>query len=185
MKKVLYIFGLLVALLGSCTHPSPHTPVAQTQYDTVFTYCQEKLHGAFYAREGVDNQVVALDLYSYGLKLTKKGIVGTGTNLVFSDVFLTPEDARLLPGDYSANDNGEPYTYLLGKDFTGTNITGAYLLLIDDGELQAISILKEGVLHVENEGDSTILSFDGKMADGKAYRARYKGVLDVVDARGK
>lgn len=179
MRRTLLIVCVVACLLSACK-PTPHTPVAQTTYDTLFTSGYEKMHGAYYP--GLDNQVVSIDLYSEGLKLGLKGIVGTGTNLFFSDVFLSGKDSTLQAGTYLPSDSGEASTFLSGKYFEG-NFTGAYLLLIENNKLMSYSLLPEGTLTAVVDGDITDLRFEGKMQNGKAYKASYRGKLKLEDAR--
>ncbi len=185
MKHLTHILPLIVLaclMHVSCTKPS-HIPVAQTQYDSIFNYCLEKMHGAYYKPSGLPNQVVALDLYSEGLELTQKyGIIGTGTNLFFSDVFLSPLDSVLTDGDYEAGNLGEEHTFLPGEYFEG-NFTGAYLLLIADDKLQQYDLIREGTLHVSHVGEQTTISFSGTLFNGRPYQASYTGKLDCKDFR--
>lgn len=186
MKRLAYILPLLAVacfLHVSCTTTPSHTPVAQTQYDSIFNYCLEKMHGAYYNNAGLPNQVVALDFYSEGLELTQKyGIIGTGTNLFFSDVFLSPKDSVLQDGEYASGILGEERTFLPGEYFEG-NFTGAYLLLIADDKLQKYDLIREGTLSVSQAGSQTTISFSGTLFNGRPYHATYTGKLDCKDFR--
>lgn len=182
MKRTTYL--LFLAMLMAACHPKPYNPpAAATAYASEFTSGVEKMHGAYYQEGGLDNQVVSLDLYSKGLSLNKFGrIEGTGTNLFFSDIFLVPTDSVLQPGQYLPATDGTPNTFLPGKNYEG-NFTGAYLLLIEDAKLMSYTLLPEGELNVETDGDSTFVTFVGKTQSGKKYEASYRGKLKIQDAR--
>lgn len=138
----------VLCLLASCSPSEQRQPTPSVAYDTLFTTCYQERHGSYYAEGGLNNNVISLDLYSEGLLLNKQGVIeGTGTNLYFSDVFLTDFVDYLLPGEYQSDTTGATFTFLPGTSFQG-NFTGAYLLSIADGELVSYRLLPAGTLTV-------------------------------------
>jgi len=185
MKNNHLIIALVACLfcIAACRPTPGHTPTASSQYDSVMVTAVEEMHGAYYQSGGLEQNVVSLDLYSDGIKLNKKGyMTGTGTNLYFSDIFLGQPDSILIAGEYTSDTTGVANTFLPGL-YYGGNFTGAYLLRVEDGQLTAYALIKEGKMVVECQDDSTFITFEGKLTSGKSYKAQYRGLLTINDAR--
>ena len=182
--KIKLLFFLPLLLMGCL--PQTNRPEAATYAkDMHTTYLQ--YFGAYYAQEGLPQVVCALDCYSDGLKLTMKGVIeGSGTNLYVSDIFLPAEfasspGATMLPeGEYVADSSGLPMTFLPGKAFEG-QITGAYLLRIEDDQLVNYTILPSGQLQVRYDGDTVVLHLEAVTAQKQAYTADFRGVMVFQD----
>lgn len=181
-ERIAIILFVAGALLCSCRHRvTPQLPAKG--YDTIFTMCEEDVYGAFYAAGGLNSCVVALDLYSDGLTLNEQGrIEGSGTNLYFSDIFLSEGSTELYDGTYTADTTGAPETFLPGTYFQ-SSFTGCYLLNISDGALVSYRLLDNGTLETEWQGDTLCLNFSCTDSRKRAYRAHYKGVPRVNDRR--
>lgn len=184
MKKYfLILFSLL--MLASCRQSNtPSTPSGT--YATTFNLGQLEYYGAYYAEAGLESGVMAIDLYSEGLTLNRKGyMVGTGTNLYFSDIFIDIADSANLKKDavYSSDTTGMPLTFLPGTYYEG-NFTGAYLLSITEGQLTGYTLIPEGSLSLQTSAlGVTTISFEGKLSNGKKYTCDYEGRLQYQDKR--
>lgn len=150
--------------------------------DTTFVEAYSTSYGAYYAGRGVEQNVIELDLYSEGLGLDSAGIiVGTGSNLYFSDIFLPSTEQQLLAGTYHSDTTGSAYTFLPGVDYEG-NISGAYLLLIDNGILAGYTIFEDGSFVAEQDADTMRISFSMKYNEygvQKTYNAVFRGVIST------
>lgn len=180
-KLLFFIFLLLIGCRPQTNRPDQAT-FAKDMHTAYLQY-----FGAYYAEEGLPQVVCALDCYSDGLKLNKKGIMeGSGTNLYISDIFLPAEQASapgvtMLPeGEYAADTSGNAMTFLPGKTFEG-QITGAYLLRIEDDQLVNYTILPTGKLQVSYVGDTVVLHVEAVTAQKQAYTADFRGVMVFQD----
>lgn len=182
MKTVRYIFALLfvLAMVVSCSpnRPRPTTPTYQFDLGYVTRY------GAFYANEGMPNNVYMLDLYSPGLRLNREGYMeGNGFNLCLSDVFTLPTDS-VLQADvtYETDTTGRADSFLPGQDFEG-NVNGAYLLEIKDGKIASITLFERGTFVLTNEGDTANIVFE-MMTTGRQYcKALFRAPLYYIKPR--
>lgn len=94
------------------------------------------------AYDSVPHNVFALDLYSDGLSLdSTRRIVGTGTNLYISDIFLA--DSLLAVGAYHSDTTAATHTFLLGQDFEGTP-TGIYLFSVVESANAGVQVVDSG-----------------------------------------
>ena len=174
MKRLLFYIVVLSCLLASCkpNTPRPTPQVQQFDYGRVIRY------GAFYAEGGLENNVYELDIYSPGLKLNWQGYIeGSGYNLCFSDVFTLPTDSVLQEGvTYQADSTGRADSFLPGKDYEG-NINGAYLLDITDGQINSITLFKNGTFVLTNHGDTTDITFELVTTSNTVYKASFHAPL--------
>ncbi len=175
IKPIVICLGLLIALAG-CKKEEPNTVqplVSATELDEgLLTF-----HGAYYAEEGIEQNVFEMDLLSAGLNYTEEGrIVGTGTNLYFSDIFVLSTDSTLVAGTYTANKSTEPGTFLPGIKYDN-NYSGAYLLNIVDTVVQEIHLIESGTFTLQKEGEKTHITFDLQTTEGKQYNGTFKGKL--------
>ena len=133
MKQLYYII-LMLLLVGCIPHNNPNNPTG-LQVDSVFTSAKIQWHGDYY---NSGHQVFSLDLLSEGLSFdSTQKIVGTGYNLYFSDIFLEKNDTLLQTGIYRMDTTAQAFSFLPYMYFEG-NITGCYLLEIEDGRAKRI-----------------------------------------------
>lgn len=179
-SKYICIFLVLLCIAG-CKKENKNEPTisSATEFDKAYA----SFYGAHYAADGIENNVVAIDLYSPKLGLNEEGYIeGTGTNLYVSDIFLAPTDTLLPATTYKADTTAAPLTFLAGVEYEG-NITGAYLLDIVDNEVSRITLLTEGQFSLQYKGDSVQMSFSMQTHDGRKYAATMRGVMPMYDMR--
>ena len=141
-----YIYIVLFLFLVGCnpynrpTHPSsPPTLKA----DSVYTTADFRQHGDYY---NTGHQVFAIDLLSEGLVYDSAfHISGSGCNLFLSDIFV---HADLVAGHYKMDSVAKDMTFLRGMNFEG-NITGTYLLHINEDKIQKIVLFTSGSMDIE------------------------------------
>ncbi len=176
MKKLLFYIALI--LLAACS--SKNTPRKPDSIATEMTYGKLICYGQFY--DSIKYNVLSLDLYSDGLTLDSTNhMVGSGTNLYLSDIFVPLIDTTLADGTYKCSTKPEPKTFLPGTDFEGTP-TGTYILLIQDAKVASIILCSDSAFVVSRDGQTTDLLFSLKTED-KSYDIHFKGVLDYEDRR--
>lgn len=185
MKNRIFFISLLALawLIAGC-NPHSNPPAEQSLFASDIRKAYLQYYGNYYAEEGLPQKVYVLDCYSDGLLLNKQGhIEGTGTNLYISDIFV-PDSAKGLPaGTYTADTTGLPFTFLPGVSYEG-QITGAYLLHIEEDVLDAIALLPKGVLTVAYQGDEAILHFEGTTSRKKPFHADFRGIFVREDKTG-
>jgi len=174
---------LFCCLLAGCGQ-SGNRPSEPATFDSEVRKAYLLYYGAYYAKEGLPQKVYALDCYSDGLLLNKQGVIeGTGTNLYFSDLFVDAGESGLPAGTYTADTTGAPFTFLPGQTYE-TQISGAYLLRIEEGQLADYALLTKGTLTVAYEGDTAVFHFEGTTSKKKAYTADFRGVFTREDKSG-
>lgn len=175
MKRILFSLLLFSVLLTACGG-DPVRPIGDTA--TKFTSGRVVFYGQYYASDSLQANVLMLDIYSDGVELDADDhIVGSGTNLCLSDVFLAPSDSMLQEGvSYRTEPDGTLNSFLPGQNFDGS-INGAYLLQIVDGNVSSITLVKEGFFDVVYEGDTTQIDFNFVLASGKKYKAQFRAPL--------
>ncbi len=176
LKHNIILIAALAALLSACTSGNTPDPVKRLRADTVFTMAQVEAYGAHYP--GLERNVFSLDLYSKGLNLDSGYIQGTGTNLYFSDIFLPTTATGLCEGEYRLDTTAQAFTTLPGVDFEG-NITGAYLLLVQESSLAKIYLFRSGTFTLRQEGDTTQMDFHLVTDDQQTYNATFRGILEL------
>ncbi len=175
MKRIIYIFGLLLCLVG-CENPQ-HTETNATKSETHLDKGRTVFYGDYYAEEGISHNVIDMDLLSKNLSYDSVGhIIGTGTNLYFSDIFLHSTDTVLPSGIYTTDTTAAVGTFLPGMDYEG-GVSGAYLLHITDNAVMDIILIEKGSFHLTYEGDTTHIEFDLTTTKGQAYQGTFHGVL--------
>ena len=191
MRKLLYI-GLLglVGLLGlySC---KPYSPTPYKGLPKEYILAWEEIYG--HAYDSVPYPVVALDLYSKGLELdADHRMRGTGYNLYISDIFV-PEShgtdtLRLVPGKYHSERTALPFTFLPGKDWDGQP-TGMYVLYVENGKLQSITMLDSGYIVVKDTMSSYVkdleftLYYKNVYGSRATYKPHFQGALNPWEKR--
>jgi len=185
--KNIYIAILSVVCLTSCYKPS--TPIYYQSLDTVLTSGRLEYYGQFYKREGVDYDVVSLDLYSEGLGLNEEGVMeGTGTNLYISDIFLTGatlidnDPSSVLPeGTYVSDSTAVEGHFLRGMNYDG-NYGGSYVLLMGEQRNYSVLPMVIGEMTVAYVGDTLVLdgvaTLDGQK---RPYPFHYRNILPTID----
>lgn len=173
----------LVALVLLCAQCNPNKPVIHPERANTFDKGRAVFYGAYYAQEGIAQNVLSIDLYSENLGLDSANVmVGTGVNLYLSDVFLAPQDTFLVKGTYACDTTAQPLTFLPGMNYEG-HVSGAYLLDVTDGNLEKITLLQEGSFTLTYSRDTTKIAFLFKGVDGKDYAAQFSGLLPLYDGR--
>ena len=188
MKRIWIYLCLTVMVavsMTSCMTPTP--PVIYQTLDSVLTSGRMEYYGAFYENEGIDYDVLCLDLYSNGLRLNKQGVMeGTGTNLYISDIFVTtatPKASKAedyMPEDTYLSDSLPVVSHFLrGVNYEG-NFAGSYVLLMGEVGYSVLPIT-EGHMSVRYEGDTLVL--DGRatvQGQNKPYPFHYRDILPVI-----
>ena len=171
MKGYLYIIILVLAV--AC---QPHNGINQptgVQLDSIYTTADFRAHDDFY---NSGHQVYAIDLLSNGLEYDSAWhITGSGCNLFLSDIFVTPNHSDSLPaGVYQMDSTANDMTFLRGMDFEG-NVTGTYLLLIAEDQIQRIILFTSGSMTISYQEDDVLLDFQLYDKDSTYYHATYMG----------
>ena len=178
MKHFLLILPLAI-LITACG--SNVTPEKKTIGETRFTTAYAKSYGAHYASRGIAQNVIDFDLYSANIDLdSTHHIVGTGSNLYISDIFVPTAETTLQPESYRSDTTGSDYTFLPGVDYEG-NISGAYLLRINDGSLSGYTVFNDGTFTLTQDGDTTQVLFTLHYTEGnniqRTYEAEFRGII--------
>lgn len=173
MKKA-YLYILIWAIAVACTpHNKPTKPTTNQQVDSIYTESDFRRYNDYY---NSGHQVYAIDLLSEGLDYDSTGhIVGTGCNLYLSDIF-APKDSimRLPAGTYTMDSVAKDMHFLRGMSFEGS-VTGAYLLMIQESQIQRIMLLTRGTMAVDYVEEDIILDFNLYLADSTHYHCTYIG----------
>ncbi len=171
---------LIAALLIGCKHTEQ--PSDKTLASNVFNSGYSAFYGSYYDYLGIQENVVSMTLFSPNLTVDTAGYyVGTGTNLILSDIFLSPSDTLLPDGRYVASDSAAAFTFLRGQTFDD-NPLGAYMLIITETGY-SVEVLTEGSFELQTLGDSVLIDFNFKRTNGKTYAPTFRGVLPMYDAR--
>lgn len=177
--------ALVAVSMTSCMTPTP--PVIYQTLDSVLTSGRLEYYGAFYEKEGIDFDVLCLDLYSNGLRLNKQGVMeGTGTNLYISDIFVTtatPKASKAedyMPADdYQSDSLPELSHFLRGVNYEG-NFAGSYVLLMGEVGYSVLPIT-EGHMSVRYAGDTLVLDGVANVqGQNKPYPFHYRDILPVT-----
>ena len=171
MKHIIIIFSFL-ALLVSCVPKNPPTPPTPTlKMDSIYTTADFRSYGDYY---NTGLEVFAVDLLSEGLIYDSTfHISGSGCNLYLSDIFVHGDS--LPAGHYQIDSVAREMTFLRGMDFEG-NITGTYLLHINEDKIQQIVLFHGGSMDVAyTEEGSVHLDFSLYTTDSTYYHAQYTG----------
>lgn len=171
MKHIIFI--LLLVFLVSCDSPinRPPTPPTPTlMMDSVYTTADFRSYGDYY---NANLQVFAIDLLSEGLEYDSTfHISGSGCNLFLSDIFTTCDS--IPAGHYEMDSVAQEKTFLRGMDFEG-NITGTYLLHINEDKIQQIVLFNGGSMDVAYTAEGVKIDFKLYTADSTYYHATYQG----------
>ena len=183
---ILFLAILLANVMTSC-HRS-YTPIVYQSLDTVLVSGQLEYYGRYYKKEGVDYDVVSLDLYSKGLGLNDEGrMEGVGTNLYISDIFVPntilekDKPQSVLPeGTYQSDSTANLMHFLRGLDYDG-NYGGSYVLLMGESSY-SVQIITEAEMTVAYVGDTLVLDGIAKLQGKKQpYPFHYRNILPTVN----
>ena len=177
-------FMLSVSTTG-CKHNS--TPVVRQTLDSVLVSGRLEYYGAFYKTEGIDYDVVSLDLYARGVGLNSEGrMEGVGTNLYVSDIFVPSVAGQpgkisdcLPAGTYYSDSVAREMHFLRGQDYDG-NYGGSYVLLKNETGY-VVYPMTVGEMTVSYSGDSLVL--DGRatlQGQKQPYSFHYRDTMPVI-----
>jgi len=168
MKKILYIFALVVLVGCTPNKPSTYRGLPKT-YDLAY----EEIYGHCY--DSIPYAVVSLDLYSEGIELDKNHrIKGTGYNLYLSDIFVP--DSLLTEGAYKSDTSALPFTFLPGRDYEGTP-HGMYILNIEEDQIIQIQVLDSGSFVYRNDSLLFKLYYRNAYGGQATYSPSFSGDL--------
>ena len=173
--KRLYILFIGALMICSC---QPTRTYVRQEFPPTYSLAYQEIYGHCY--DSIDYPVVALDLYSDGIDLTKDHVInGTGYNLYLSDIFVP--DSLLEEGEYKSqmtnvNSQITPYSFLPGRDYEGTP-HGMYLLRIEENKVTFIQVLDSGSFVYRN--DSLLFTLYYRNAYGRTikYQPTFTGTL--------
>lgn len=173
-KSIIGYIGLIgiVGFIGlsSC---KPVSPSYSGGLPKEYTVCYEERYGHCY--DSVACAVVALDLYSEGLKLNEEHkIQGTGYNLYLSDIFVP--DSLLEAGSYHSDTTAAAFTFLPGHDYEGMP-HGMYLLDIKDDQISRIQVLDSGSFVYRNDSLLFTLFYRNTYGGRSTYSCYFHGAL--------
>lgn len=158
----------------------PRTPISYQSLDTLLTSGRLEYYGAFYKAEGIDLDVISLDLYSKGLTLNKSGkMEGIGTNLYLSDIFVPTTDGHLPAGTYHSDSTAREMHFLRGLNYDG-NYGGSYVLLVGESSYSVL-LITEAEMTVAYSGDTMILDGRATLKNRRQpYPFHFRNILPVT-----
>ena len=173
MKKE-YILLLLILMAG-CRYQSNRPDVDNiVQYDSIYVIADMQWHQQYYPL--LDRQVFSIDLLSEGLDFdSAHHIMGTGLNLYFSDIFMSMTDNELQEGLYRMDTTTAAQTFLPYQYFEGGNITGCYMLDIEESKIQRIIGFTAGEFTLTSLGEDIRMDISLYTEDSTRYHAIYQG----------
>lgn len=177
---------MLSVVLTGCY--KSYTPITYQSLDSVLTSGRLEYYGVFYEAEGVEYDVISLDLYSQGLGLNKDGrMEGVGTNLYLSDIFVpnatlvkNRAESVLPAGAYASDSTAELMHFLRGVNYDGS-YAGSYVLLMSETGY-SVQVIMDATMTVAYVGDTLVL--DGKATlEGKKqpYPFHYRNILPTTN----
>ena len=174
MKKE-YILLLLLILVSACRYQSNKPDVDNiVQYDSIYVIADMQWHKQYYPL--LDRQVFSIDLLSEGLDFdSAHHIMGTGLNLYFSDIFMSMTDNELQEGLYRMDTTTAAQTFLPYQYFEGGNITGCYMLDIEESKIQRIIGFTAGEFTLTSLGEDIRMDILLYTEDSTRYHAIYQG----------
>lgn len=173
MKMKTYLYIALLLLLVACKPQNPSIQSTIVLGDSIYTQADFRSYGDYY---NSGYQVYAIDLLSEGLVYDSIWhILGSGSNLFLSDIFVTKDCVDYLPaGIYQMDSVARELCFLRGMYFEG-NVTGTYLLEIEEDQMQRITLFSSGTMTIDYEGDDILLDFSLYTEDSLYYHATYIG----------
>ena len=171
--KIYFYFAILILIIACKPKDEVSIPTTVLQMDSIYTASDFRAYGDYY-KSG--HQVYAIDLLSDGLHYDSTWhISGSGCNLYLSDIFAHKDSTTRLPaGTYTMDSTAREMTFLRGTSFDD-NITGTYLLSIENDQIQRIILFTRGTMTIDYIDDDVVLNFHLYLADSTLYRATYTG----------
>lgn len=170
-------FAAVLASCGGKTEPQPSV------FSKVLDKGYATYYGNYYQAEGIDCNILSLDLYSPTITFDSVGrIGGTGTNVYLSDIFIQPDHKYLSRKEFCCDTTYQPFTFLAGMEYEN-HYSGAYLLNIKENGY-SVTLVKDGTMTVSYNGDSTIIGFELLLDNPQKtiYKGQYRGILPYYDA---
>jgi hypothetical protein len=173
--KNAYILLLLLAVMAGCRHYNNRPDMDNhLAYDSVYVIADIQWHQQYYPL--LDRQVFSIDLLTDGLAFDSAyHITGTGLNLYFSDIFADIDETLLPDGLYRMDTTTQMLTFLPYQYFEGGNITGCYMLDIEESQVQRIIGFTAGEFTLTSLGEDIRMDISLYTADSTHYRAIYQG----------
>lgn len=172
MKYSLFFF--LPLLLIACKPYSSPSPRKVLAVDTVFTSGQAEAYGRYYSN--LERNVCSLTLVSQGITIHGDTLSGTGSELVFTDIFLPLETDTLPEGTYRVDSTAAAFSALSALEFEGA-VTGTYLLLLADGLPQRLYMFPSGSFTLRQWEDTTDMEIHLQTLDSQTFDATFRGVI--------
>lgn len=171
MKTLLYI--AIIVLAVACKPNNGPTQPNNLEIDSIYTLADFRKYGDYY---NSNHQVYAIDMLSDGLTYDSAfHISGSGCNLFLSDIFTSKDSVTRIPaGEYHMDSTAKDNTFLRGMEFEG-GVTGTYLLVIKEDNIQRITLFTGGKMKVDYQNDDILLDFQLYTEDSTLYHATYKG----------
>lgn len=172
MKISKYLYLAILLFVVACK-PYNRPPIVSNtiKVDSIYTKIDIQNHGDYYQS---GHQVFSLDLLSDGLDYDSSGyIIGSGCNLYLSDIFVA-KDSTISPpmGYYEMDSVAKEGCFLKGMYFDG-NITGTYLLVIQENTIKKIMLFTSGYMDIDYVNGDTLVNFNLYTADSAHYHATY------------
>lgn len=186
-RTFIYTFIAFLLSVGATGCKHNYTPVIRQTLDSVLTSGRLEYYGAYYEKEGINYDVICLDLYSKGLGLNEDGkMEGVGTNLYIGDIFVTTatpkasKAADFLPEDkYESDSVAELSHFLRGLNYDG-NYGGSYVLLMSESGY-TVYPMTIGKMTVSYLGDTLVLDGCATLEGQKLpYSFHYCDTLPVI-----
>ena len=178
MKIAKYILPILI-LLAACDPVNqgnkPSGSSILGSYDSTYVIADLQWHHKYYPN--LECEVFSTDLLSDGLEFdSAHHIIGSGLNLYISDIFLPSNTTTLQDGTYRMDTTAQPYTFLPYMYFEDGNITGCYMLDIQENKIQRIIGFTAGEMTITTEEDDILLDIVLFLEDSTSrYHATYQG----------
>lgn len=179
------MMAMLSVVIAGCKRGN--TPVVRQQLDSVLVSGRLEYYGVFYKAEGIDYDVVCLDLYGKGVGLNSEGrMEGVGTNLYIGDIFVPaiatepvkPSDC-LPAGTYHSDSIARVMHFLRGLDYDG-NYGGSYVLLKNESGY-TVYPMTIGEMTVAYSGDTLLLDGHATLQGQKQpYAFHYRDTLPTI-----
>lgn len=188
--SVIGVLSLCVLTCGLTGCQQHNTPAVRATLDSVLTSGRLEYYGAFYKAEGVDYDVVSLDLYGEGIGLNSEGkIEGMGTNLYISDIFVPNAELKndhaqsVLPaGTYQSDSTATLMHFLRGLDYDGS-YGGSYVLLMGATGYSVLP-MSVGEMTVRYAGDTVVIDGSADLkGEKKPYHFHYRNILPTVNRK--
>jgi hypothetical protein len=92
-----------------------------------------------------------------------------------SDVFVHGDSVKRLPaGVYEMDTVAREMSFLRGMHFE-SNVTGSYLLAIEEDKIERIVLFTTGRMRIDYEGEDVVIDLELYTADSARYHAMYQG----------